>query len=143
MYSFIFSQMCSTSGKNSILHRLKWSYIYSDAHVILPIANKAWITLFNVDDAFGIHVEADQNASKQVPCSWPQSPHYIHNSWKTQTTTRYKPRSVHPHNNSKMFISQDVWLRLLMFFLLSVPLLTHWATESATLRWWRVWRANH
>ncbi len=64
MYSFIFCQMCSTSG-------LKWSYIYSDAHVILPIANKAWITLFNVDDAFGIHVEADQNASKQVPCSWP------------------------------------------------------------------------
>lgn len=123
-------------------HRLEWSYTHSDAHVILPVANKAWITLLNVDDDFGIHVEADQNASKQVPCSWPQSPHHIHNSWKTQTTTHYKPRSVHPHNIFFFFHFTGCLIKavnVLSPFSATIDSLGDWVSHTEMMKR----RANH
>jgi len=76
--------LCSKSGKNVILNscigRRKGSYTHLNGEQILPVANKAWITLINVGNCFGIHVEANQNASQEVPCSWSQSTHHIHNS---------------------------------------------------------------
>lgn len=46
--------------------------------VHLPVANKAGVTLVNVDNGFGVDVEADENASQEVAGCWSQGSHHIH-----------------------------------------------------------------
>lgn len=50
----------------------------TDAHVYLPVANKAGVTLVDVDDSFGVDVEADEDASQQVASCRSQGSHHIH-----------------------------------------------------------------
>lgn len=46
--------------------------------VYLPVANKAGVTLVDVDDSFGVDIEADEDASQEVAGCWTQGSHHIH-----------------------------------------------------------------
>lgn len=44
----------------------------------LPVADEAGIALVDVDHGFGVDVEADEDASQEVPGCWSQGSHHVH-----------------------------------------------------------------
>lgn len=46
--------------------------------VYLPVADKPGVTLVDVDNSFGVDVEADEDASQEVASCWTQGSHHIH-----------------------------------------------------------------
>lgn len=52
------------------------------ALVCLPVADKARVTLVDVDDSFGVDVEADEDASQEVASCWTQGSHHVHDGWR-------------------------------------------------------------
>lgn len=57
----------------------------TDTHAYSPVANEARVTLVYVDYSFGVDIEADENASKEVASRRSQGSHYIHDGWKKKT----------------------------------------------------------
>lgn len=47
-------------------------------HADLPVADKARVTLVNVDDSFGVNVETDEDASQEVASCGSQGSHHVH-----------------------------------------------------------------
>lgn len=47
-------------------------------HADLPVANKARVTLVNVDLSFGVNVETDEDASQEVASCRSQGSHHVH-----------------------------------------------------------------
>lgn len=62
-------------------HIRAWGSL-TDAHAYLPVANKARVTLVDVDYSFGVDVEANEDASQQVASCRSQGSHHIHDGWK-------------------------------------------------------------
>lgn len=52
----------------------------TDSHEYLPVANEARVTLVDVDDSFGIDIEADEDTTQQVASCRSQGSKYVHNS---------------------------------------------------------------